>query len=55
MQKLTKQEAHEMFLNGTQVEVSKKPTHIFARWVENYDLCTKASGTVENERKNVTG
>lgn len=55
MQELTKQEAHKMFFNGTRVEVSKKPTHVFARWVENYDLCTKASGTVENERKNVTG
>ena len=55
MQKLTEREAHEMFINGTQVEVSKKPTHVFARWVENYDLCTKASCTVENERKNVTG
>ena len=55
MQELTKQKAYEMFLNGTQVEVSKKPTHVFARWVENFDLCTKASGIVENERKNVTG
>ena len=55
MQKLTKQEAHEMFINGNQIEVSNKPTHVFARWVEDHDLCTKASGTVENERKNVTG
>ena len=55
MQKLTKQESYEKFINGTQIEVSKKHTHVFARWVENYDLCTKASGTVENERKNVTG
>ena len=31
-----------MFLNGTQIEVSKKPTHVVARWVENFDLCTKA-------------
>ena len=55
MLRLTKQEVYEKFLNGTKVDVLKKPTHVFARWVENYDLCTKASGTVENERKNVTG
>ena len=55
MLRLTKQEAYKMFLNGTKVDVLKKPTHVFARWVENFDLCTKASGTVENERKNVTG
>ena len=55
MKELTKQDVYEMFINGTQVEVSNKPTDVIARWVENYDLCTKASGTVENERKNVTG
>ena len=55
MQKLTKQEVYEKFLYGTQVEVSKKPTRVFARWVENYDLCTKASGTVDDERNGVTG
>ena len=55
MLRLTKQEAYEEFLNGTHVEVSKKPTRVFARWVEDHDLCTKASGIVENERKNVTG
>ena len=55
MLRFTKQEAYEKFLNGTNVEVLKKPTHVFARWVENFDLCTKASGVVENERKNVTG
>ena len=55
MLRLTKQEAYEMLLNGTKVEVSKKPTHVIARWMENFDLCTKASGVVENERKNVTG
>ena len=55
MQKLTQQEVYEKFLNGTPVEVSKKPTHVFARWVDNYDLCTKASGTVENKRNTATG
>ena len=55
MLRLTKQEAYEMFINGTKVDVLKKPTHVFARWVEDHDLCTKASGIVENERKNVTG
>ena len=50
MLRLTKQEAYEKFLNGTHIDVLKKPTHVFARWVENYDLCTKASGTVENEQ-----
>ena len=28
---------------------------VIETWVENYDLCTKASSTVENKRKNVTG
>ena len=55
MQKLTEREVYEKFLDGTKIEVLKKPTHIIARWVENYYLCTKASGTVENERKNSTG
>ena len=55
MLRLTKQEAYEMFRRGTKIEVSNKPTHVFARWVENYNLCTKASGIVENERKSVVG
>lgn len=42
MLRLSKQEAYEKFSSGTKVEVLKKPTHVFARWVEN-------------ERKNVTG
>ena len=55
MLRLTKQEAYEKFINGTKIDVLKKPTHVIARWVEDYDLCTKASGTVENERNGVTG
>jgi hypothetical protein len=31
MLQLTKQEAYEKFLNGTQVDVLKKPIHVFAR------------------------
>ena len=55
MLRLSKQEAYEMFINGTKIDVLNKPTHIIARWVENYYLCNKASGTVYDERKNVTG
>ena len=55
MLRLTKQEAYKMFCRGTHVEVSNKPVHVFARWVDNYDLFTKASGIVENERKSVVG
>ena len=55
MRELTKRESFEMFLNGAKVEVSKKPTYVTARWVENYDLVTKASGTIENERPCCTG
>ena len=55
MLRLTKQHAWIVYELGEKVSFEKNPTFVDARWVENYNLTTKASGIVESERSNVTG
>lgn len=55
MLRITKQRAWVVYELGEKVKFRKKPAFVYARWVENYSLTTKAIGVVESERSNVTG
>ena len=48
MLRITAQHAWIVFELGEKVLFKKNPTFVDARWVENYNLTTKASGVVSN-------